>query len=91
MSPDVVDDLQKQVNDAFELFKETLETALADEARRSVDAAVERLSGDLGNFRLDHVTVEVVIKNLQLSCKRHTGPEQAAPESSKDRASAMVQ
>jgi hypothetical protein len=60
-------DVQQQLNDAFESFKTTLQDLLTAEARRSVDGAIKRITGEAGAFRLDDLTVEVVIKDLKLS------------------------
>lgn len=65
--PDPTADVQQQLNDAFESFKTTLQELLTAEARRSVDGAVERISSEVGTFRLDDISVEVVIKDLKLS------------------------
>jgi hypothetical protein len=81
-------DVQQQLNDAFESFKSTLQDLLTAEARRSVDGAIKRISGEAGAFRLDDVTVEVVIKDLKLtnvdarpsaSADRGTGAAAPAP------------
>jgi hypothetical protein len=60
-------DVQQQLNDAFESFKTTLQDLLTAEARRSVDGAIRRITGEAGAFRLDDLTVEVIIKDLKLS------------------------
>jgi pyruvate/2-oxoglutarate dehydrogenase complex dihydrolipoamide acyltransferase (E2) component len=64
---------------SFESFKEALQGLLTEEARRSVDDAVERLSGEIGTFQLDDVTVEVVINDLKLSTVNGAGPAKPAP------------
>jgi hypothetical protein len=63
----------QQLHESFESFKEALQGLLTDEARRSVDHAVERLSGEIGTFQLDNVTVEVVINDLKLSAVTGVG------------------
>jgi hypothetical protein len=83
--PDPSAVVQQQLNDAFESFKSTLQDLLTAEARRSVDGAVERISGEIGNFRLDDISVEVVIKDLKLSATQGTA---AATTSARPRRSA---
>jgi hypothetical protein len=83
--PDPSAVVQQQLNDAFESFKTTLQDLLTAEARRSVDGAVERISGEIGNFRLDDISVEVVIKDLKLSSTQETPATAPAKASARPR------
>jgi hypothetical protein len=58
-------DLQRQVDRAFEEFRTTLQAMLVDEAKRSVDGALERMSKD-APFNVLSADVEVTIRDLTL-------------------------
>ncbi len=55
---------QKKLSQAFQSFESTLREMLTDEARRSIDGTLERLSHAQGPFRVHGVEVEVVIRHL---------------------------
>ncbi len=62
--------VQKQLTEAFDAFERTLCKMLTEEARRSVDGTIKRLSHADGPFRVRGVEVEVVIRNLRIEAAR---------------------
>jgi hypothetical protein len=67
-------DAHKRLADAFRTFEESLQQLLVQEARSSVDGALERLSVTTGPFRINDVEVDVVIRNLSVEAvPDHTG------------------
>lgn len=77
-SPDGGSDVEQKLGQAFEAFECTLREMLTEEARRSVDGTIERLSHVEGPFRLRGVEVEVVIRSLSVETADH-GESRARP------------
>src|SRR5437016_1689196 len=65
-SRDATDMLQRQLDEAFGSFKETLREMLTAEARRSVDGTIQRLSREAAAFSVEDIEVEVVIRDLKV-------------------------
>lgn len=84
-------DLQRELTDAFDAFRATLGQMLEDEARRSVEATIARLSSQGGPFKVVDADVQIVIRRLELSAeaqgatgapeagvrRRHASPQRA--------------
>lgn len=66
-------DLKRQLDDAFEKFRDTLQDLLELEARRSVDGTIRNLKTS-GPFTVESATVEVVIRDIKLASPASNAP-----------------
>lgn len=75
-------EVERKLGQAFEAFESTLREMLTEEARRSVDGTIERLSRSEGPFRLRKLEVEVVIRSLKVeAAHRDSGRARPAVQS----------
>jgi hypothetical protein len=58
--------LSRQLNEAFEAFRMTLQQMLEIEAQRSVDEVLARLRREAGPFRVEGADIQVVVRDLKL-------------------------
>jgi hypothetical protein len=69
---------EDQLREAFGAFRTALQVMLEDEARASVENAVDRLAGQNGQFTVADVEVEVTVVGLTLQSRE---PRQASATS----------
>jgi hypothetical protein len=81
---------EKQLRDAFDAFRSALEVMLQDEARASVEKAVDRLAADSDQFTVADVQVEVTVLGLTLQSKDVGGAAQTRPRQATHRATAKA-
>jgi hypothetical protein len=60
-------DVQQQLQEAFEAFRDALQQLLEEQAQQSVADTLERLAKEGGPFRVQDAHIEVVIRDLTVA------------------------